>query len=404
MKKLNLVVLIIAIMTSVSIPAFSQGNEEKAKEDSQILVWIPGDDVEYSFYYNMFENFKEAKEAKGETFDYVIEQQPWGDYFTKLPLEVNNGRGPDIFYINSSYMATQLPLTRELNLSKDTLSQLNTTDTYLGPNNKPLCIPTVFTSMVMFANEKIVDSDITPPTTWDELLQESQKYNNPEKGVIGFDYSFHILWNFAYQKNKMLTDDNGPVFDRESLETILDWTNKGYVDYLGYGQGSPEDSIYQDSAAFIYGAGWMEFWAPEGAQLYAFPVPGGKVPSNAEVSFGISKNVSEEKYQILNEFVEFMLTDEKTVTDIVKGNSGASNNKTINIDYEPGTAGYAVQQTYKMGNSYYVTVPSGLETIYKAMLESVLIGEPIDQAIEDAKMAATTVDTSNLHKMEQALK
>lgn len=405
MKKNNFIVsvLLILLISTISMPLFSQGNEETKEEEDQILVWIPGDDVEYSFYYNMFKNFKEAKEAKGETFNYVIEQQPWGDYFTKLPLEVNNGRGPDVYYLHSAYMDTLKPISRELSLSEETLSQLNLKDTYLGPNGKPVCIPTVFTSMIMFANKKIVGDNITAPTTWEELLNESKKYNDKENGVIGFDYSFHLLWDLTYQNGNMLTDENGPIFDPNALETIIDWTNKGYVDYLGFGQGSPEESIYQDSAAYIYGAGWMEFWAPEGAELYAFPVPGKKTTSNAEVSFGINKNVSDEKYELLNEFIEFILTDEKTVTDIVKGNSGASNNKTINIEYEKGTAGYAVQESYKNGYTNFITVPSGLETVYKAMLESVLIGDSVDQTVEDAMLSCEGLDVSNLQKMENAL-
>lgn len=417
MKKSLLLLLIVALVFTVvgCKSTSSETSDDITKEtptetdedtsetgDEVITVWIPGDDVEYSFYYNMFENYKVAMEAEGKTFEYVIEQQPWGDYWTKLPLEVNNGRGPDIYYVHTAYMDSLLPLSKELTLSDETMSQLNETNLFVGENGKPVFVPTVYTSMIMFANEKIVGEVTKAPTTWEELFIESSKYNDPAKGVIGFDYSFHALWDLTYANGNLLTDENGPIFDADALQTIVDWTNKGYVDYLGYGQGSPEESIYQDSAAYIYGAGWMEFWAPEGAELYAFPVPG-VTTSNTELSYGISKNVSDNKYAVLNDFVQFMLTDEQTVTDIVKGNSGASNNNRITINYEPGSAGYAVQQSYDSGLTNLVVVPSGLETVYKTMLESALIGDSVEQVIEDAQLSSEGVDVSNLHKMEQAL-
>ena len=374
---------------------------QESDEVDEIVVWIPGDDVEYSFYYNMFENYKIAMEAEGKTFNYVIEQQPWGDYFTKLPLEINNGRGPDIYYTHTAYMDTLGPISRELNLSDNTLDQLSTTDMYLGESGKPLVVPTVFTSMIMYANEKIVGEVEKAPTTWDELFAESSKYTDADKGIIGYDYSFHMLFDLAYQEGERLTDENGAVFSEKALQQVIDWTNEGYMDYLTYGQNSPEDSLYQDSAAFIYGAGWMEFWAPEDAQLYAFPVPG-TTTAFAELTFGISKNVSEPKYEVLNNFVEFMLTDEATVSDIVKGNSGAPNNTMVDITYEEGTAGHAVLQAYNSGDAKVVIVPSSLEKVYRTMLEAALTGVSVEDAIEQAKMDAQSIDVSSLHKMEQA--
>ncbi len=410
MKKYIAVLLVIVM--SIAFVGCGNGNVEKTDESTEtsgdnkgqevgeIVVWIPGDDVEYSFYYNMFENYKKAVEVEGKTFNYVIEQQPWSDYFTKLPLEVNNGRGPDIFYVHTAYMDSLAPISRELDLSEDTLSQLNTTDLFVGENGKAKFIPTAFTSMILYGNEKIVGEVTQVPRSWEEVMAESAKYTDANKGIVGFDYSFHMIYDLIYQNGGRLTDENGVVFDEESLQQIVDWTNEGYMDYLTYGQGSPEDTIYQDSAAYIYGAGWMEFWAPEEAELYAFPVPG-ITTSNAELSYGISKNVSEEKFEVLNDFIRFMLTDEETVTEIVKGNSGATNNNTITIEYEPGTAGHAVQQSYESGNTKFITVPSGLEKIYKAMLESALTGIPVKDAVEEAKMNAESIDVSNLQMMEK---
>lgn len=365
-----------------------------------ITVWIPGDENEYAFYFNMFENYKKHVESNGGKFEYKIEQQPWGDYWTKLPLEINNGRGPDLFMPHMAYADVLLPISKELNFSSDLLNKFKVTDLYLGENGKPVFIPTLFVSKIMYANANIVSDMEKYPDRWKDFIELSKTYNDVENGVIGFDYSFHLLWDLGYQNGHMLTNENGVEFNATGLKQILEWTKNGAVDYLQFGKGSPEDSIYENSAAFIYGEPWMEFWAPETAKLRAFPVPGGMTHNYSELSFGINKNVNDAKYEVLNNFIKFMLTDTKTITDIVKGNSGVPNNKEIEVTYEPFTAGDAVKKTFDSNQTNLSVPPSGLESVYRTMLESVLSGTPIDTAINEAKINADGLDVSRLQDME----
>lgn len=379
---------------------YSCSNEQT--ENMQIKVWIPGDEQEYGFYFNMFEEYKSVLESQGKTFDYEIEQQPWGDYWTKLPLEINNGRGPDLFLAHVAYADVIIPIARELSLSKETLDLFKVSNLYLGENGKPLFIPTVFVSKIMYADSGIVGELQTYPNTWDELISMSTTYSNSDKGIIGFDFPFHILWDFAYQNGLKLTNNQGAVFTDVGLNKVLEWTKLGAVDYLKFGNGSPENSLNEGTAAFIYGEPWMEFWASDEvkSRIRAFPVPGGKTHNSAELSFGISKNASEKKYEMLNDFIKFMLTDTKTITSIVKGNSGVPNNKKISVSYKPFTAGDAVLKTFEQNSSFLSVPPRGLETIYAKMLESVVSGKLPAQAIKEAEIEAADIDVSRLYMME----
>ena len=372
-------------------------------EGEPILIWIPGDEKEYAYYFSMFENYKAKVEADGGTFNYTIEQQPWGDYWTKLPLEVNNGRGPDLFYTHMAYSDILVPLAKELDFDQATLDKFENYELYTNDSGKPVLIPTTFVCKIMYANADVVGEMPEYPTTWEDFTALAKQYTDKQKGVIGFDYSFHLLWDLGYQNGKTITDANGAVtFDgvAQSLETLKKWQDEGFTEYLQYGNGSPEDALYQGSAAFIYGEPWMEFWAPSDVKTIAFPVPGGKTHNFAELTFGINKNVSGEKYKTLNDFVKFMLTDEKTITDIVKGNSGYPNNKDIKVTYEPNTAGAAVLKTFEAGNTNLAVPPSGLENVYKTMLESVLTGTSVEDAIAEAKINVQSVDVAKLKAME----
>ncbi|MEM9424480.1 MAG: extracellular solute-binding protein, partial [Spirochaetota bacterium] len=214
----------IALTIFLSLLLFNCAKESKPKDAaSEFTVWIPGDRGEYGFYYDMFDNFKQYKEAKGESFNYTIEQQPWKDYWTKLPLEVNNGRGPDIFLSHMAYVDIVMPISRELEFSSDLLNQFYVTDLFTGPNGKPYFIPTLFVSKIMYANKDLYPDYQNYPQTWEELGQAASRLSNTEKGIIGFDYSYHIIWDLGYQNGFTLTDTNGNArFDgtRKGLEYI----------------------------------------------------------------------------------------------------------------------------------------------------------------------------------------
>ncbi len=419
LKKLVLVTGLASMLFVAGCSNSNNGTSETlAEQDSQsqvvsdsdsYTIWIPGDEVEYKFYFDMFENYKEHMEEKGETFEYTIEQQPWSDYWTKLPLEISEGRGPDMYLAHDAYMDMLIPISQELDLGEDILSKLELKGQYLGDNGKDIFVPTVLVSYVMFANTELAADD-SYPTTWSELIEDGKVAMENNPGVIGFDYNFNILSDLLYNDGAPYTKDNAPSFEKEQLEELLNFQNVGISDYLMYGNGSPDEVFNQNAAAYIHGATWMEFWAPEEIKekMVAFPVPRNEDDSNlafalTEPTFGISKNVEGEKYNVLNDFVKFMLTDEKTISDIAKGNSGICNNTDITVSYEPLTAGDAVTKTFENREISWAVVPRDLEKLHKENLEKVLAGEDIDSVINNAYNEAEKISVNRLSNMESVI-
>jgi multiple sugar transport system substrate-binding protein len=409
MNKLKKVIILLSILALFSMPIFSGGEKESDNGDTSITVWIPGDEAEYGFYFNALANFKEKMESEGKSFDYVIEQQPWGDYWTKLPLEVNNKRGPDLFLTHPAYDENLRGISKELTLSDEEKSLFYVTDLYLGPNGEPVYIPTTFVSKVMYVNRALAPNFNTDNCkTWEGFVSELEKLlpnsgsaDALAEGLIPFQYSYHMLYDLRYNEGKTFTDSSGnPTLDDTGFDFLKLLEDKGVTNYVA--RESAEDELNNATAAVIYGEPWMEFWASDKVKddIEAFPVPGKHTTKALELSFGINKNVSDAKYEILNEYVKFMLMDEKTITSIVKGSSGTPNLKGLEIDYEAGTAGAANVNT----SDALLFLPSQpFEVIVKNLMadwEGLGSTKTREETVKNANYAASQIDLDEIKVQE----
>jgi multiple sugar transport system substrate-binding protein len=387
--------------------------KEYFKEGTPVKIWIPGDRNEYSFYYEMFDRYKEKMESEGKSFDFVIEQQPWGDYWTKLPLEVNKGRGPDLYLAHVAYIDVLSAISKELDLDKKMLDKnFNIWDLYLGKNNKPQFIPTVFVSKVMYVNKDLWEKQFGKgnknyPKTWKELEEISLKLKKP--GRIGFDFSYHIMWDLGYQNGELITTEDGKLnLSKIGLNIIDEWEKKGVSDYLSYGNGSSESSFLEEASVIIYGEPWMEGWMKSSSDINfeAFPVPGEtsvRTNSSAEISFGINKNVEGKRYKELLDFIEFMITDKETMEKIARGSAGISNHKglAIEMEYPEGSAGNVVKKEFLSYTSVVSIPPSELEETFRNMLGNYLASNTtIEYEIKEAYLLSERVKLKRLKAME----
>lgn len=410
MKRL-LTFLLIAVFALAGCNSNAGGSE-----NLELEFWIPGAEDEYGFYYDAAAKYSEMTD--GVTITPV--QQPWGDYWTKLPLEVNNGRGPGVFITHTSYSDVLSPISAELDLSVSELEGLGYTnvDLYVGENGNPKFIPALYAPNVIYYNVAmweaagLTDADI--PTTWEEMEAVSLKLNNEADKVIGFDFSFHVLFDLAIQNDQSLVDGDGNAnFYPQSLETIASWEESGVSNYMTYGAGSPEESFLQGAAAMIYGQPWMSNYfsntMPD-LTFASFPMPANgdadvKVTSQAELTPGINKNLEDQEMEAAQAFLNWMLNDEETMLSIAAGNNAASANTNFLKDqsYDAGSAGSAAVATIEAGADMFVIIPSNLESAYSVLLESTIStkGSSIDADIEKAKVAAENTDLTMTSELEK---
>ena len=395
MKKLKTVLILLTILASISMPIFSSGQTESDGEDLTYTVWIPGDEAEYGFYFDALASFKEKMENEGKSFDYTIEQQPWGDYWTKLPLEVNNKRGPDLFLTHPAYDENLRGISKELTLSDSEKAMFEVTDIYLGEGGEPVYIPTTFVSKVMYVNRALAPNFNTSNCkTWEGFVDELVKLKATlAEGIIPFQYSFHMLYDLRYNEGVTFTDVNGkPMLDDTGFDFLKELEDKGVCNFVA--RGGTEDELNNATAAVVYGEPWMEFWASDKVKddIEAFPVPGKHTTKALELSFGINKNASGSKYEMLNNYVKFMLMDEPTITAIVKGSSGTPNLKGLEVSYEAGTAGAANVAT----SEALLFLPSQpFEVVVKNLMadwEGLGSTKSRAETVENANFAASQID------------
>ncbi len=401
-------IFLVFLITLLAFPLFAAGQKEDV-----VTVWIPGDEVEYGFYFDALSSYHAKMESEGKTFDYVIEQQPWSDYWVKLPLEVNNKRGPDLFLTHWAYDVNLRGISKELSLTPAEKALFDVVDLYPGPNGEPVYIPTVFVSKVMYVNRDLAPNfDVEKAGTWDGFISELKKLvpgsGSPDalpEGIIPFQYEFQTLYDLRYAQGKTFTDaDGNPTLDATGLDVLKRFDDLGITSYLE--REGADTELNNATAAVVYGEPWMEFWAsPEVKDsIEAFPVPGGTTTKALELSFGINKNVSQERFEMLQGFVKYMLMDKKVNASIVKGSSGTPNLKGLEIDYEPGTAGYANMQT---GNALLLTPPAVFEDVIKGLIgdwEGIGGTKSLTQVVKDANTAAAALDLSGLAAQEDVFR
>ncbi len=392
------------------------GANTTSGDNVELEFWIPGAEDEYGFYYDAAAKYSEMTE--GVTITPV--QQPWGDYWTKLPLEVNNGRGPGIFITHTSYGDVLKPISAELDTTVEELEELGytNTDLYVGENGKPQFIPALYAPNVIYYNKAMWDAagltDADIPKTWEELESVALKLYDEQNKVIGFDYSFHVLFDLALQDGQAIVGEDGKAqFYGDSLDTITKWQKDGVTNYMSYGAGSPEESFLQGAAAMIYGQPWMANYftntMPD-LEFASFPMPGNadskiKVTSQAELTPGINKNLEEAEMEAAQGFLKWMLNDEETMLSIASGNNSASANTNYLQDqeYAEGSAGSAAVSTIEDGSDMFLIIPSTLESAYNVLLESTISTEGAnkDADIEKAKISVENTDLSQTSELEK---
>ncbi len=406
--------ILFLLILMISLTGCMKNEQQIENGEVNLEFWIPGGEEEYGFYYAAAREY--TQQTEGVTITPV--QQPWSDYWTKLPLEINNGRGPGIFISHPRYSDILLPISAELNMTSQELKEIGytNTDLFLGENGNPMFIPVLYVPNIIYYNTNmwseagLTEEDI--PTNWKQIEEISLLLADEESDIIGFDFGYYILYDLAIQNGQKLFSDNHANFYKEPLDIILEWEEKGITNYMGYGAGDPEESFPQEAAAMIYGQPWManyfENTIPD-LQFKTFPVPSysddtRNAMAETELSPGINKNLTGEEMEVAQDFVLTMLKDEETMVKIANGNNGASANENYlqHQQYEEGSAGSSSIQTINDNEEMFLVIPQALEDSYIVLLESTISqGESsIYSNIEDAKASTSNLDLTLSQQLE----
>ena len=268
-----------------------------AQEDELTLVfWSPNCDVECEQNHtpDWLERYRE--EVNGNV-NFELSGAPWGDYWTRLPLALAGGTGPDMFYHHAAWMQQFVDGGLLEPWSEERVEQLREDldgiDTSLINGNLYAFVEGFDTNLIYYGKNAweeagLTDDDI--PTTWDELtaLAEELTVRDSSGNITraGFDSNLRDgRWTWAalkYQMGEFMFSEDGRrgnIFTeggRQAAQILWDWefgdNPVGNIDLSPW----VEDALPTEIAAMGFGFGWFaDYWRSDYSEYEwgAFPLP-----------------------------------------------------------------------------------------------------------------------------------
>lgn len=264
-----------------------------------------------------------------------VVNNPWDDYWTKLPLSLKGKDGPAVFNIHNSQHDLILNYLQPYDIE---LADLEADYTGVEPHvidDEVYYIDSVINTGNIYYNKDLwteaglTDADI--PTTWAEFVEVAKTLTKADGGKItqagfnwnGPDYSA-IYQGLNYQNGTLLfNEDNSVNYDNETtaenLQFLIDLYDVEKVGSTDFGADSKQ-SFGNGQTAMVYS--WGHFKADLASKypdvdygVFATPTPTEEVPFaydryNGESTPGINKNQSAEQIAVAQDFVRYLLAND----------------------------------------------------------------------------------------------
>lgn len=272
--------------------------------------------------------------------DIKVVNQPWDDYWTKLPLELQGKNGPAIFNVHNSQHENLIKYMDPYDIPVEDLEadytnvEPHVIDGKVHYIDFGLMTGGIFYNKDMWAKAGLDESDI--PKTWDDFRAVAKKLTVRDGKKIkqaGFNFNGQydaFQSGLAYQLGQNLFKADGRTADIDNeanLEVI-----QRFLDIYKDGSGSKDlgagsETFGQGQAAMTYS------WGHLGGTLTAdhpdlkwgvfkTPVPdAGTDPyaldrTNGESTIGINKNASAAERAVAQDFLRYYLTSEKSMKEL----------------------------------------------------------------------------------------
>lgn len=279
--------------------------------------------------------------------DIKVVLQPWEDYWTKLPLELNNGEGPALFNIHNSYHDNIIQNLEPYDIPINELSaDYRNVDSHVIDGkvyyvDYGLMTGVMYYNKTMWKDAGLTEEDI--PGTWDEFSEVAKKLTKREGDTItqaGFNFNStfkEFSLGLPYQDGQRLMNEDmvTPNLDTpEMLSTIqrfLDFYNVDKVGSKDFGPVAAE-SFGQGQTAMMYNWGHQygtlsQNYPDLDFGTFRTPVPdAGEEPYaldryNGESTLGINAGASDAEKAVAQDFMRYYLTNSDFMKEMSLSNS-----------------------------------------------------------------------------------
>lgn len=310
-----------------------------------------GKDITVELWYwtgaaNLFQSLADKYTAIHPNVTVNLVENPWDDYWTKLPLALQGSDGPAIFNFHNSqndniigYMAPyDIPVE---DMEADFVGASgHVIDGKIYYTDYGLMTATVYYNTKMWETAGLTDSDI--PKTWDEFREVAKKLTIRDKDgklvQAGFSYNGGIqgdVLGMQYQYGQNLfTADNKVTLNNDAMKNVIQRLKDMYTvdkvcDY-NFGNNSG-DNFGQGMVAMYLGWGFMtnvlaQNFPDTQFKCFEIPTPAADVPYayhryNGESTFGVNKNAPADQQAVAQDIVRFFLASDDIQKEFCLANS-----------------------------------------------------------------------------------
>lgn len=414
-KALTRILATMLLLALVTAPTFGAVAEGAIQYDASQPV-NNGDPITIELWYwtgaaNLFQAVADEYSAIHPNVTITLVENPWDDYWTKLPLALQGTDGPAIFNVHNSkhdnligYMAPYDIAIEDLESDFVGVSA-HVIDGKVYYTDYGMMTATMYYNKAMWAAAGLTESDI--PKTWDEFREVAKKLTiRDESGELvqaGFSFNGGAqgdVLGMQYQYGQNLFVDGKVSFDNDAIKTVVQRMKDIYeVDGSGdynFGNNSG-DNFGQGMVAMYLGWGFMHNvlknnFPDTDFGSFEIPTPTEDVPYayhryNGESTFGVNKNASAEQQAVAQDIVKFFLASDELEKQFCLANSVFPAKKSLAADADIlGVSSVAVLAGHIDRYIWPGPMPSAVEENMKIALEDIFYnGADLDAALQSAE-------------------
>lgn len=297
-------------------------------KDISVELWEWGSD-------ELFQQIIDGYQAIHPNVSIKLVNNPWEDYWTKLPLALDGANGPAIFNVHNSYHENIINYLAPLDIPVEDLEadftgvEAHVIDGKVYYTDYGMMTGSVYYNKDMWEAAGLTDADI--PKTWDEMREVAKKLTIKEgdrlvQAGLNFNDDFHQNYllglNYQLGENLFLEDKRTPNVNSEAMKKVMQML----VDlYETDGVGSKDfgekgsDSFGQGQSAMVIQ--WGHYyntlnttWTDINFGVFEIPTfdenPYAYNRYNGESTFGINKNAPAEQQAVAQDFVKYFLAND----------------------------------------------------------------------------------------------
>lgn len=298
-------------------------------KDITVELWEWGSD-------ELFQEVIDGYQAIHPNVTIKLVNNPWEDYWTKLPLALDGANGPAIFNVHNSYHENLINYLAPLEIPLEDLEadftgvEAHVIDGKVYYIDYGMMTGAVYYNKEMWEAAGLTDADI--PKTWDELREVAKKLTIKDgdrliQAGLNFNDDFHQNYllglNYQLGENLFLEDKRTPNVTSDAMKQVMQMLVDMYeVDGVGskdFGEKG-SDSFGQGQSAMVIQ--WGHYyntlnttWTDIDFGVFEIPTFDGNPYAynryNGESTFGINKNASAEQQAVAQDFVKYFLANDE---------------------------------------------------------------------------------------------